>query len=310
MDKARIPISDANILYFTVCALVVFIGIPTSILLNISYGHEAYTERVFILISQVMFVLFPILVYLAYKAEKINIKSVLRLNPISTFTLLIVILISICSHYVLSSLNMIIAYFFEIFTEIQSMGITPASNILELIISIFVFALIPSICEELLHRGIMLNAYERRGTIKAIIISAILFGVFHYDVRSFLSPIIFGIILGYIVVKTDSIFAAIAAHFVNNIFTEIAQFIENTYSLNSVSITMEQIFINIPSVIVSLVILLAALKLLSNTSKTKNIAAISGIGSDIVSVVTHWPIVLSFVIYISISVMFVLTQVK
>lgn len=308
MKKVRIPISDANILYFIISVLVVFVGIPISIIFSISYGQETFVERIFDLVNQVMFVLFPILIYLACRVEDFDIKSILRLKPISFFNALLVVFIAICTHYIASFLNMVIMFFMVFFSQVPNINIAPVANVSQFILSIVMFALLPAICEELLHRGILLNAYERRGTKRAIIISAILFGIFHYDVKMLFSPILFGLVAGYMVVKTDSICAGIIAHFVYNALSELILFLQKGYVRESMFVNVEEILLAIPSVILTLVFLFISLKLFSNNSDSKFFEPIASVRQDITSVLSHWPLVLSLVMYISISIMFVITQ--
>ena len=65
------------------------------------------------------------------------------------------------------------------------------------------------VCEELMHRGFLLTAYERRGSYRAVVIIAILFGLFHFDIMNLAGPIFLGLIIGYYVIRTGSIFAGI-----------------------------------------------------------------------------------------------------
>ncbi len=51
---------------------------------------------------------------------------------------------------------------------------------------------------------------------KAIIYSAILFGIFHFNVQNLLGPIYLGLLFGIIAYKTDSIYPTIIGHTVNN----------------------------------------------------------------------------------------------
>ncbi len=93
---------------------------------------------------------------------------------------------------------------------------TPA----ELLWLLFLIALTPAICEELVFRGVLLQglASEMTGR-RAIIGSAIIFGAFHLSTATairFLPTLWLGLLLGYVVWRTRSIFTGMMMHFVNN----------------------------------------------------------------------------------------------
>ncbi len=71
--------------------------------------------------------------------------------------------------------------------------------------------------EELLFRGMLLESLrKRRGLIRALLISSLLFGVVHLHPTVAVNAAIMGLILGFIYLLTDSIWASIFLHAVNN----------------------------------------------------------------------------------------------
>ena len=80
------------------------------------------------------------------------------------------------------------------------------------------------IFEELLFRGIILNGLLNRykgNQKKAILYSAIIFGVVHFNIPQGINAFMIGIILGGIYYYTGSMKLAIFAHFINNLFVFI-----------------------------------------------------------------------------------------
>ncbi len=67
-----------------------------------------------------------------------------------------------------------------------------------------------------MFRGVILNAYNKLGYRKSIIITGVLFGLFHFTILNFVGPAILGIIFGIMVYKTNSLYSSIIAHTVNN----------------------------------------------------------------------------------------------
>ena len=80
------------------------------------------------------------------------------------------------------------------------------------------------IFEELLFRGIILNGLlnrYKRNKNKAILYSAIIFGVVHLNIPQGINAFIIGTILGGIYYYTGSMKLSIFAHFINNLFVFI-----------------------------------------------------------------------------------------
>lgn len=78
-------------------------------------------------------------------------------------------------------------------------------------------ALVPSICEEVLFRGYFQRAIEKSwGVWAAIIIGGLLFGFYHIRLTQVIPLAVIGMLLAWIVWKSDSLYPAIAGHFVNN----------------------------------------------------------------------------------------------
>ncbi len=78
-------------------------------------------------------------------------------------------------------------------------------------------AILPPICEELLCRGFLLSAFRSRlGAAKAVVLTALLFGALHLDLHRFPGTFAAGLVLGYVCVRTGSVFASILFHMVYN----------------------------------------------------------------------------------------------
>jgi len=81
------------------------------------------------------------------------------------------------------------------------------------ITAILAIVLVPSVFEELLFRGVILSGLRKRyGDGWAIAISAALFGVVHFEVAAVVYATLAGLVLGWIRVRTGSLFTTIAIH--------------------------------------------------------------------------------------------------
>jgi membrane protease YdiL (CAAX protease family) len=85
------------------------------------------------------------------------------------------------------------------------------------ILAVFIVGIIPGIMEELFFRGLILDGLVRNYTKrKAIIISALLFGIIHLNPWQFYSGFIVGLISAWICIRANSILLSIYIHFFNN----------------------------------------------------------------------------------------------
>ncbi|MDX1945583.1 MAG: ABC transporter permease subunit/CPBP intramembrane protease [Pirellulaceae bacterium] len=82
---------------------------------------------------------------------------------------------------------------------------------------LLVMALAPAICEELAFRGFILSGLRRIGhKWGAIALAALFFGMAHGILQQSLSAWVVGIVIGYIAVKTGSLWPGVLYHFVHN----------------------------------------------------------------------------------------------
>ena len=73
------------------------------------------------------------------------------------------------------------------------------------------------VLEELLCRGVVLEAVRSRyGTVSAWLLSSLFFGVLHVDATLVLNAFVIGLILGYIYIATESLWASMVLHALNN----------------------------------------------------------------------------------------------
>ncbi len=85
------------------------------------------------------------------------------------------------------------------------------------LITLIHVGLVPSVCEEVLFRGYFQRALEKSwGIWAAIIIGGLLFGIYHIRLTQVIPLSAIGMLLAWIVWKSDSLLPAITGHFVNN----------------------------------------------------------------------------------------------
>ena len=77
-------------------------------------------------------------------------------------------------------------------------------------------AIIPALVEEYACRGIILGSIRKYSDSFAVLTSAIVFGILHGNFQQIPFAFLVGLILGYVTVKTNSIWTAVAIHCFNN----------------------------------------------------------------------------------------------
>lgn len=80
-------------------------------------------------------------------------------------------------------------------------------------------------CEEVLFRGFIQNGLHRHwGAVKAVMATTTLFAVFHLDPWRTPAIILFGLLAGYLLVRTGSLFTAMAFHMTANSLGQVLAF--------------------------------------------------------------------------------------
>ncbi|MDR7856480.1 type II CAAX endopeptidase family protein [Tissierella sp.] len=203
-ELKKSSIFETNILYL-------LIGIALFVLGSLVQSREIYSG---LLITEYIIILLPNLIYL--KLRGLSIKNILRLNKISFKQVWYIILITIFSYPIAIFLNTLMLTILSFFGETVPSAVPIPDNPAMYFFALFVIALAPGICEEVMFRGTIMHAYGSVGKKKAIIYSAVLFGLFHLNLQNFIGPTFLGIIFGITVYKTNSIFASMIGHVLNN----------------------------------------------------------------------------------------------
>lgn len=203
-EEKNTSILEANIFYLVLGIALIFLG-------GYVQSIEIYSG---LLITQYLIILFPTILYL--KIRGYSMKNVLKLNKVSIKQTIIIPFIVIFAYPVGAFLNYLFILLLSNFIKIRPAPIPIPKSSPEFILGLIVISLSPGICEEILFRGMIMSSYERLGKNKAIIISSVLFGIYHFNLQNLLGPIFLGIIFGFIVYKTDSIYSSMIAHGANN----------------------------------------------------------------------------------------------
>jgi uncharacterized protein len=77
--------------------------------------------------------------------------------------------------------------------------------------------LVAPLCEEVLCRGVLLSVYEKQFGIHAVWLVGILFTILHMRIEDLLGALFVGIVAGWVVYRTRSLWAGVLVHMGNNL---------------------------------------------------------------------------------------------
>ena len=105
------------------------------------------------------------------------------------------------------------------------------------------YVLIIPFLEELLFRGIILHTFRRFGDLFALIISALFYAMAEETYTSFISTFLFGIVVGYFVLHSRSIFTGILMHIFQNIIIVILSIFTSALESDAATIAQTTLFL-------------------------------------------------------------------
>jgi sodium transport system permease protein len=93
--------------------------------------------------------------------------------------------------------------------------------------SALLFGVLPAVCEELFFRGFVLSGLTSslRGPsapVRAVVFTSALFAIFHIFPEKWLPTFLMGLVLGFLAVRTGSIWPGMLAHAANNAFAVLS----------------------------------------------------------------------------------------
>jgi membrane protease YdiL (CAAX protease family) len=167
-----------------------------------------------ILITEFLLIALPVFLYVIFK--KGSIKKELRFNKLGFKNGFLIAFIFICGYPVAIFVGILGNLFVSFFGKLIQSPIPIAENLSEYALLLMIIAGSAGICEEILFRGLIMRGYERLGKWPSIIFTAVLFSMLHLNIQNVLGTLFLGIVLGYVVYTTNSIYAGMIGHFVSN----------------------------------------------------------------------------------------------
>ena len=203
----------------------------------------------------------PILIiinHFIYKKDKIKRPYKLFYKPQMPAKWIIKwIFITIGMTYMVNYLSNVVFSLFQMLTgiELYAIDLTADNAAIDQITNIVTITFLAPFFEEIFFRGVLFKNVEKHNIVAMIMISGVIFGLWHMNYSQTLYTATLGICSCFLVAKTKSIFPSIIAHFVLNllgciqslfvgdidqeklILGDIKYFMDNIVSISIITIT-------------------------------------------------------------------------
>lgn len=284
---------------------VVVLYLITQLVAQLTFGQGWLSDNLYFFLTfiQIFIILIPAAIFVY--VHRLQPAPFLRICALPVPEALLIVLMSVTSSYIASVLNAFVIFLLEKAGPVKTGGIPPPENVNELWIQIFVFAILPAICEELFFRGIIYRSFECFGTGVALSVSAFYFALFHFDLRNLAGPLFLGFLITWYCYRSGSIFAAVLAHFVNNLMAVLTGWFSRADPETAMILTRDtlgQMFSFACFSGIVFVILVQAYIGVTRKKVKKNLSAEQPFP---VSLILHWPICLFFCTYVIIGIVFI-----
>ena len=186
----------------TVCFVMIAGSVP--------FGAYIHNYGILLLLSQLIIAL-PSIIYLYISRQKVS--DVIGFKKLSFLNIVLLVLFSYCMSQVMTFINALSRLVAKDVT-LGTMSTVADQN--SFLISLFLIAVVPSVLEEGVYRGIFYQEYRKVNPFKAALLSAFLFGLMHGNLNQFSYAFCMGLVLAIVIEATDSILSTMIIHFIIN----------------------------------------------------------------------------------------------
>ncbi len=274
-DAALLP------LYIVVVSLVysfLFSAIVTKIALGqgittdegvSAFASGPWVSVINMLLGQI-FTLGTFFIYSVYNRRNIMVASTIK-GKFRLYPILVVVLITAICIFGFNYLITVVDFGLAQFVKKGISAVQAPGGALGIIITVIVFGIVPAIVEELVYRGVVFNGLMKSyKPWKAIVFSALIFMLMHFNVYQMVYQFIMGIILATICYYTGSILYSIIFHAINNVVVVLlSYFAPNIFSADLSAINIILIILGALAAAAAIVGLFILLKKLCKKYDTK-----------------------------------------
>lgn len=157
-----------------------------------------------------------------FKKQTIKMLSIKKFNGLS---LLPTVLLCLGMFLGLGFINI---KFSEIMSDLGvklSQPTIPLHNIWQFLLFTLTLALLPAIFEELFFRGLLLSSLDGHGKVTKVVAVGVCFALYHCNLGQFIYQFIYGVAFCLLALYAKSVLPCIIAHFVNNFFIILCEYL-------------------------------------------------------------------------------------
>lgn len=140
----------------------------------------------------------------------------------------------ICAGFAFCLASNYLAVFFNAFLNGVGVG-TVENEVVESVsggdtfLNFLCAAVVAPLVEEFVFRGVIMQPLRRFGNVFAVLASALLFGLTHGGPSNIVFAFLCGVVLGFVVIASKSIWVGIAVHFLNNFYAVASYELYNAF---------------------------------------------------------------------------------
>ena len=204
--------------------IIALISIGISFLLTFLYARYDFELNMIvnILLSEAMLIV-PTFFMLLFGKEKVT--EVLSIRKMKLSTVCGVVAFTMAASPLITLVNLAS----QLFVENTVTSSSEQFLSLHPLLLVFFVGILAPVCEEVVFRGAIFSGFKKEGNIfKAVFASGLLFGLLHMNINQASYAFVIGVLLGFLVEATGSIFSSILFHVLINSSNAIMMIISDS----------------------------------------------------------------------------------
>lgn len=214
--------SSKKVNWFYLTIILVHIAVVAGLFLYTVFSGPVYLPIVPNLLLSQGIVLIPALLFVCFSKEKLN--DILGFHKIKISSVFMIILFT----YLMMPITTVINAISMLFVENTVVAISDSVMSMPMLVMILVMGIIGPASEEMVFRGLVLNGYKKSGnTFRAILFSALLFGLMHLNFNQAAYAVFLGIVMAVLVEATGSLWGSVIFHMTVNMHSVILMYLSD-----------------------------------------------------------------------------------
>ncbi len=199
-----------------------------------NFANNSATRQILQIFLSIMMFILPFVI--AIKISKKTVSSVVSLKKPKKEQFFPYFLLGFSFCFIANVAVSLSSYFFESFGVNYKVdfGDNP-EGFYGFLLTVIATAVVPALVEEFAMRGAVMGLLLPYGEGFAILVSSLFFGVMHGNFEQMPFALLVGLILGYIRVKTDTLWVCVLVHGANNLVSVIIDYLLENYSSDIIS---------------------------------------------------------------------------